>query len=89
MTARSNSIYGWFDDAEQIEPSYEPPRDAPCLYCGVKVRADDVRTHSLIMAGAYGARSYFYRTHRTCADAEKDNGNVDRFVLDMIARSGD
>jgi hypothetical protein len=37
--------------------------------------------------GEYGARSYFYRTHRSCADRNKIV--MDGFVLEMIARAGD
>jgi hypothetical protein len=84
-----NSFYGWYDDASQpvSSPSYEPPRDAPCPYCGKPIHADDVRTHSLMYAGEYAARSYFYRTHRTCDEASQ-NG-MDDFILDMIKRNGD
>ena len=83
-----NAFYGWFDDASQTEPTYDPPRDAPCLLCGRRIVADDVRTHSLMHSGVYGARSYFYRTHRTCSEA---NGNltIDGIILNMIARNGD
>lgn len=62
-----NQFYGWFDDSDQQTPSYEPPRDAPCLFCGQKISADDVRTHSITHVEGYARRSYFYRTHRTCA----------------------
>lgn len=81
-----NLVYGWFDDPDQSEPTYEPPRDAPCLFCGTAVHADDVRTHSLIAPGDYAARSYFYRTHRTCAERGESR---DGMVLDMIASNGD
>ena len=84
-----NLFYGWFDDADQVEPSYEPPRDAPCPFCGRPVTADDVRTHSLAYVGQYAARSYFYRTHRTCAERDATQSAADGFVLDMIARNGD
>jgi hypothetical protein len=84
----SNQIYGWFDDAEQRVPSYDPPHDAPCLYCGNQIKEGDVRTHSLMSSGpVYAKRSYFYRTHRTCDDNNKDG--IDGRVLDMITRNGD
>ena len=54
-----NAFYGWFDDAEQTKPSYEPPRNAPCLFCGSRISGDDVRTHNLFHRGEYAARSYF------------------------------
>lgn len=87
--ASGNIIYGRFDDAEQREPSYEPPKDAPCLFCGTAIHADDVRTHGLMHVGQYAARSYFYRTHRTCAENDLTHTAMDGFVLDMIQRNGD
>src|SRR6266567_2053134 len=63
-----NLIYGWFDDPDQTGPTNESPRDAPCLFCGTPARADDVRTHNLFRPGEYAARSYFHRTHKTCAE---------------------
>lgn len=84
-----NTFYGWFDDPNQIVPSYEPPTDAPCLFCGSKIGATDIRTHSLMYQGQYAARSYFYRTHRTCAERDHTETAMDDFILDMIARNGD
>lgn len=83
-----NLIYGWFDDASQTEPTHDAPHDAPCLFCGRGIHADDVRTHSLMYSGQYAARSYFYRTHRTCAERH-GSLTMDGFVFDMIARNGD
>lgn len=86
--AVGNVFYGWFDDPNQTEPTYEPPRDAPCPFCGLRVHAGDVRTHSLMFKGEYGPRSYFYRTHRTCADRDGGHAAMDGFILDMIIRAG-
>jgi hypothetical protein len=89
------AFYGWFDDATQQAPTYEPPRDAPCPYCGKPITPDDVRTHSLMMATGYANRSYFYRTHRTCdetanADTSKAvTSGMDDFIFAMIERNGD
>jgi len=85
----SNEIYGWFDDATQREPSHNPRVDAICLFCGIAITPQDVRTHSLMYAGQYAARSYFYRTHRTCADADPTHTAKDKIVLDMIRQNGD
>lgn len=87
-----NSFYGWYDDPSQPAslPTYEPPRDAPCPYCGSKIHAEDVRTHSLMYIEGYGNRSYFYRTHRTCHEKDDESGAaIDEFILDMIKRNGD
>lgn len=85
-----NQFYGWFDDAAQALPSYDPPHDGPCLFCGKAIELSDVRTHSLMYRGHYAARSYFYRTHRSCADRGDISGvAMDGFILDMLQRNGD
>lgn len=84
-----NAFYGWFDDADQAAPSCEPPRDAPCPFCGKPIHKDDVRSHSLMYDGQYAARSYFYRTHRSCAVKDQTHTAMDEFILSMIARNGD
>ena len=85
-------FYGWFDDPSQTEPSYSPPLGAPCPLCGktITLLEDDIRTHNLMYQGAqYAKRSYFYRTHRTCAERDPTHTAADGFILDMIARNGD
>lgn len=84
-----NSFYGWYDDASQAKdkPSFDPPHDAPCPFCGTNIHAEDVRTHSLMYVEGYAKRSYFYRTHRTCDEA--NSPGMDNFILDMIKRNGD
>lgn len=86
-----NQFYGWYDDPQQKpdEPSYGPPLDAPCPFCGFKIASNDVRTHSLMYLGQYAARSYFYRTHRTCAEKDGTGMGADDFILSMIERNGD
>lgn len=86
MRAQGNSFYGWLDLGE-TEPTYEPPRDAPCPFCGFPVHAADVRTHSLMYSG--DVRSYFYRTHSTCAATDPTHIAMDGFILDMIGRNHD
>ena len=84
-----NTFYGWFDDPNQEKPSYDPPYDAPCSFCGSAIHEGDVRTHSLMYDGQYAARSYFYRTHRTCAERDATRTAIDGFILNMIERNGD
>jgi len=87
---RGIQLYGWYDDPWQREPSYDPSHDAPCLFCGKPVSTDDVRTHSLMYAGeVYAKRSYFYRTHRTCAEKDQSHTARDGVILEMIAANGD
>jgi hypothetical protein len=87
--ADGNSFYGWFDDVSQQDPTYDPPHDAPCPFCGSAIHPEDVRTHNLTYCGEYAARSYFYRTHRSCAEADPTRTAMDGFVLNMIYRNGD
>lgn len=83
-------FYGYFEDPAATVPDYEPPRPAPCPFCGKPISPDDVRTHSLMYsAGSYAKRSYFYRTHRTCAENDNTGVGMDGFILDMIALNGD
>lgn len=86
-----NAFYGWYDDAAQssMSPTYDPPKDSPCPFCGTDLRSDDVRTHSLMYAEGYAKRSYFYRTHRTCAEADSSGLGMDDFIFNMIRRNGD
>lgn len=82
-------FYGWYDGPGDT-PDHEPPRDAPCPFCGSAITPDDVRTHSLMYsAPAYAKRSYFYRTHSSCAGKDPTHCAMDGFILDMIQRNGD
>lgn len=84
-----NTFYGFFD-GDPNEPASNPPRDAPCPFCGYPVTPDDVRTHSLMYAGeTYAKRSYFYRTHKSCAETDPTHTAKDDFILDMIRHNGD
>jgi hypothetical protein len=83
-------FYGWYDDASQApdQPTYDPPHDAPCLFCGLKITGDDIRTHSIMLVeSTYAKRCYFYRTHRTCD--EQEPSKMDAAIWEMIARNGD
>ncbi|MEJ0092777.1 MAG: hypothetical protein WDN46_10090 [Methylocella sp.] len=85
-----NQFYGWYDDPSQAvdQPTYDPPHVAPCPFCGCKLTSDDIRTHSIMYIGGYANRSYYYRTHRTCAE-KHGNQTMDGFIFDMIKRNGD
>lgn len=85
-------FYGWFEDAGEIEPANDPPLGGPCPLCGktITLLVSDVRTHSLMyQSPQYAKRSYFYRTHRTCAEKDETHIAADSFILDMIVRNGD
>ena len=94
MKITANDV-GFYSSAEQPidQPSYDPPHDAPCPYCGLPITPDDVRTISVMYVGNvrvndedeiggvgnFRARSYFYQTHRTCAALALD---AERHALD-------
>lgn len=90
--AQGNLIYGWYDDEDQPKehPTSAPPLDATCPLCGHAITMDDMRTHSIMSLSdpRHLRRSYFYRTHRTCAEAAPETA-ADDIVLAMIARNGD
>ena len=87
-TGRSDMLQfvGWFDSAEQTEPTYEPPFPGPCIVCMKPMSADDVRTYSLMWADRAYNKSVFYRMHRTCAESltPAELGAYDGAVLDAI-----
>lgn len=62
------AFVGYFDDASQT-PAYEPGR-APCLICGIPWDDGDVRTISVMNED--GVRSYYFRVHQTCGDAQSE-----------------
>lgn len=88
-------FYGYHEDAGPGRaPEYEPMAIEPfppCPFCGARIDdPHDVRTHSLMYSSqSYAERSYFYRTHRTCAEKDQTHTAMDGFILDMIARNGD
>lgn len=84
-------FYGWFENAQDTTPAYDPPHNAPCPFCGKPITPDDVQTPSLMFATkGYAQRSYFYRQHKTCAEKhDPSHTSMDDFILDMIQRNGD
>lgn len=60
------SIFGYYNDAGDVQPTYDPGLDVPCPFC-LKTLEVPVRTTSLMAVG--DNRSFFYRAHRECAVA--------------------
>lgn len=94
VTRESNirRFIGWFDDAAQEEPAYDPKWTAPnglgdCIVCAGPLTGDNVRTVSVMWADRHGGRSLFYRMHRTCGDSltDREHGLYDEAVLDAFA----
>lgn len=58
------NIFGYFDSAQQIAPTFDPGLDVPCPYC-LRPLADEARKTISVM-GMERKRSYFYRAHKRC-----------------------
>lgn len=56
-------LIGYFDNAEQLEPAYDPGLAIDCLICNFRL-SKPVKTISLLKPG--DPKSYFYRTHKSC-----------------------
>lgn len=78
------SIYGYFDDALQTQPAFDPGLNVACPICGMDLDPVDLRTISL--AVPKDARSYFYRVHRSCHEplTETERTRIDGLLIDAI-----
>lgn len=79
-----SAIYGYFTDATQTSPVFDPGVSVPCPICTKELDAIDVRTISLMVPG--DSRSYFYRVHRSCHEplTEQERIRVDGLLIDAI-----
>lgn len=77
-------IYGYFTDASQTEPVFDPGVSVSCPICSKELDAVDVRTISLMVPG--DLRSYFYRVHRSCHEplSEQQRIRIDGLLIDAI-----
>ena len=77
---------GWYDSAEQDEPTHAPVFPGPCIVCMKPMTAEDVRTVNLMWQERTHDRSVFYRTHRTCAESlsAAEHASYDGAVLDAM-----
>lgn len=75
-------IYGYFTDAGQTEPAYDPGLDVNCPVCQQRLAAP-VKT---ISVRADDARSYFYRVHKACHEGltEAQESDLDGLIVDAI-----
>jgi hypothetical protein len=67
---QEHPLLGYYDRADQTEPTYNPPKDAPCVIC-YKPLCAPLKTISLLKPG--GSRSYFYRAHKACYEGLGDD----------------
>jgi len=81
MIQYGNGMIGFFDNAEQSDPTYDPPHNAPCVVCGEPV-CHPMKTISLMWQDGADNKSYFYRSHKACY--EKNPAAADKAALDLI-----
>ena len=76
--------YGYFTDAAQTQPAFDPGLEVPCPVCGEHL-SPPLKTISLMLEG--DARSYFYRTHKSCYESlgMERRGALDGLLVDAIA----
>lgn len=82
------STVGWFDHADQTEPTYEPGLSVPCPVCGTSLDGQPRVTISLMVADV-PTRSYFYRAHKACWQAlpEESKSFIEGEIIDAeVAR---
>lgn len=75
---------GYFDDAAQTAPTFDPGLDVPCPVCRKPLNTAPLRTISLCYQSLeFRDRSYFYRLHSRCADqlTLKEEQHLDSIAL--------
>lgn len=72
-------IYGYFTEAAQVAPVYDPGLNVPCPICAIELNPVDVRTISLMVPD--DSRSYFYRVHRSCHEPLTE---IERILVDGL-----
>lgn len=83
-------MVGYFDSAEQEEPTFDPGMDVPCPVCHKILRGQPVVTPSLLLwdyDSTKGDRSYFYRVHKACYQglSEQAITALDSIIIDAAA----
>ena len=58
------TIIGWFNDAADTIPAFDPGLDVPCPLCGVALHVSARVTISV--CPRRGTRSLFFRAHQAC-----------------------
>lgn len=84
------NYFGYYDEATQTKPAYDPRKQAPCLICGKVWQDDDVRTLSIMAYDKWRReKSWFYRVHKSCHEAmsDEEKGFFESTMFDFV--SGD
>ena len=75
---------GYFDDANQTVPSYDPGLNVLCPVC-LRDLCDPIKTISLMRWG--DKRSYFFRIHKHCEGPEADK--IEWSIIDAAKEARD
>lgn len=77
-------IYGYFTQANQDVPEYDPGLNVNCPICNQLLSAP-MKTISVMLEG--DSRSFFYRTHKPCYEnlSEEEVTKLDSLVVDVRA----
>lgn len=75
MSTLADDIFGYFERADQREPSFDPGRSVLCPYCLMTLGDAPLRMISLMLPG--DNRSFFYRFHRACGERASDTEKVE------------
>jgi hypothetical protein len=80
MEPGEHPLLGYYDRADQKEPTFNPGPDVPCVIC-YKPLCAPMKTISLLKPGA--SRSYFYRAHKACYEGlgEDEIGDLEWSML--------
>ena len=74
-------VFGYFDNAEQIIPAFDPGLNVLCPVC-MLVLSPPIVTVDLFKPG--DSRSYFYRVHKECSKDSKGIGVIESSLIDSI-----
>lgn len=77
-----DTIFGYFDNPVDKNPTFDPGLSVPCPFCLQSVVKGALKTISLMLIG--GGRSYFYRTHKGCYEraSSKDVNRLESSLID-------
>lgn len=86
-----SAIYGYFNDADQVTPAYDPGVSVDCPVCGKVLghHSNDNRLVTISVAVDDDNRSYFYRAHRSCYDAlpPEKQSELDWPIVDAVTKT--
>ena len=84
--AARRGIFGFFNDAMQTSPTFDPGLSAPCPICLRPVGTEPVKTISLM--GEKSNRSYFFRAHKRCWEyaTEDQRNQIEGSLIDSEER---